>query len=341
MDSGQTNSITFVSALSLLDISINVKPSELTNEYIKKQYHKAALKWHPDKNHDNVEEATENFQKVSEAYNFLSKLIITERNRNNGIHIWRYADDSSEREERENVFVSSEANKNYINMVTNALASLFKGDYKGLVAHIVNELGNSNRDYIREQLTTMEKQKAFDIYNLLHANKDLFLIDDDLLDFVSTIIKEKYKDDEVYIIRPSLNDLLESSIYKLHVNDKLYLVPLWHHEMYFDKKDTNGTINGEIIVFCQPKLPPNMSIDEYNNLYVRHTMQLTNELLKRGFVSLQVGPKTYSIPLNQLTIQKKQVYKIKGRGLPKLTTDTYSVEPKADIIVTIDMECIC
>ena len=330
--------MTYVSAFSILDIPDSINIMTLTQDLLKKKYHKAALKWHPDKNHDNVEEATTNFQKVNDAYELLNKLIE---------NIYRpdkvYPNPSHEQfyePDPDSYYVSSEANKNYINMVTNALSSLFKGDYKGVVAHIVNEFGNTNRDYIKEQLTTMEKQKAFDIYNLLHTNKDLFLIDDDLLEFVSTIIKEKYKDDEVYIIRPSLNDLLESSIYKLHVNDKMYLVPLWHHEMYFDKKDTNGTIKGEIIVFCQPKLPPNMSIDEYNNLYVRRTIRLTTNLINAGFVSLEIGPKTYRIPLNQLTVQKEQKYKIKGRGLPKLTSDTYSVEPKADIIVSIDLECV-
>jgi curved DNA-binding protein CbpA len=38
-----------------------------TDAQLKKAYHKLAVKWHPDKNPDN-EEATRNFQKISEAY---------------------------------------------------------------------------------------------------------------------------------------------------------------------------------------------------------------------------------------------------------------------------------
>eukprot|EP01017_Pseudomicrothorax_dubius_P025402 TRINITY_DN2746_c0_g2_i10.p1 TRINITY_DN2746_c0_g2~~TRINITY_DN2746_c0_g2_i10.p1 ORF type:complete len:309 (-),score=112.27 TRINITY_DN2746_c0_g2_i10:614-1540(-) len=43
-----------------------------TPEEIKAAYRKLALKWHPDKNPDNVKEATEKFQKISEAYSVLS-----------------------------------------------------------------------------------------------------------------------------------------------------------------------------------------------------------------------------------------------------------------------------
>lgn len=39
-----------------------------TLEEIKKAYKKLAVKWHPDKNPDNKDEATEKFRTIAEAY---------------------------------------------------------------------------------------------------------------------------------------------------------------------------------------------------------------------------------------------------------------------------------
>ena len=44
-----------------------------TESEIKKSYRKLALKWHPDKNPDNLEYATEKFKALAEAYDCLSK----------------------------------------------------------------------------------------------------------------------------------------------------------------------------------------------------------------------------------------------------------------------------
>ena len=72
MDSEQN---TLQNALDILELSLeHNKLTNLDKEYIKKQYRKMALKWHPDKN-ENKEEATEKFRKINESYEYLIHII--------------------------------------------------------------------------------------------------------------------------------------------------------------------------------------------------------------------------------------------------------------------------
>lgn len=318
-------------ALEELEISLDeIELTKLDQDYIKRKYHKMALKWHPDKNKD--QNATNKFKKINEAYEYLIKEL-------------NIINDSNTSQP----FVSSfdyKDSKIYINILTTFISSIFPiGSYKD---DFYNEIINIIKDivlnydiltltYLRKIFEQLNKQKAIDIYNLLYKYKDILYIKDEILDFVSLIVKEKYKNDRVFILKPSIKDLLDNNIYKLFVDDKLYLVPLWHNELYFDdiQKDS------EIIVLCQPVLPDELTIDENNNIFIIKKINC-NEIIdlimkdNNNFVSLDVGGKWFSIPIEKLQMKKEQIYRFKGQGISQIIEkDIYNVSCKSDIIVKI------
>jgi len=311
---------------ALQELGITVELTKVDQEYLKKQYHKMALKWHPDKNDDL--NSTVKFQKINEAYEFLQK----------ELHAINQTDNPFNHE-----FVSSSESKDsniYLHLLTNFVLSLMKGSYNETLLNIVKDISLNYETvtlaYLTKKFETLDKQRAIELYQLLYKYRDILYIKTDILELVSSIIKEKYKNDRVFILKPSLKDMVEHNIYKLDIDGQVYLVPLWHNELYFDAKD-----GSEIVVLCQPKLPTNITIDDNNNLFCEKIIHVETELLsliKSKFVSIEIGEKHFTIPLDKLYLKEEQLYKFKGQGIAQICEkDIYNVSSKADVIVKIIM----
>ena len=81
----------------ILEINENASQDE-----IKKAYRKLALKWHPDKNPGNQEEAKKKFQKISKAYEILGNEELRKRyDRGETIFTDEYGDNEQAREQFE------------------------------------------------------------------------------------------------------------------------------------------------------------------------------------------------------------------------------------------------
>ena len=273
--------------------------SSLTLIELKKKYYKLALKHHPDKN-GNTEPSKIYFQQINDAYHKLKDCL-------------------SENPEEEPEPIDY---LEYIYFFMN-LQSMNREQ----VFQCINLLKLSMEDKLTiKSIEEISKENCIEIYNLFYKYKILFYLSDKMLEDFKTIIQNKFKDDCVFILHPSLNDLIDHNIYKLENEGDVYLVPLWLQENYFDNKK-----GGEIIVKCIPELPENISIDENNNILYHLNIPFTKDLLEEN-IAITIGGKVFEIDNRQLQIKKKQIYIIKQQGISSTCNFTLL---KADIIVYI------
>lgn len=321
-------------AIDILEIDINNTEFKSTSSaYIKRCYHKQALKYHPDKN-GNTPESTERFKLINESYDFLKRedeLL----NSNNNIN------------------KTDETSSLYKDILQLFLKGILDGKYSESISTIIKEI-ILNFSEVKKMASLnmfdgLDKETTINIYNFLSKYRSLFHFSNEFLDKVKDIIIKKHDDIMVYVLNPSIDDLLNNNVYKLYVEDELYLVPLWHSEMYFDVKNETNKHNEtketqnikEIIVLCDPELPKNITIDEDNNLYIEVNLNVTDIsifLSSSKTMKVFLGKKILEIPLCDLYIRDTQIYRIKSQGLTKIKeNDIYDISDKCDIIVKINM----
>ena len=294
---------------------INTKYEDLTPEYLKKRYRKLALKYHPDKN-GNTLKSNEKFKKINEAYAYLKK------------EIKHFHHDEEED------FINESQNI-YLNVLKNFITSVMDGNYIDIIAKIVNDILIAGKQISLKIFEDLDKDTVLNIYIFLSRYKSILYLKDELLEKVKQIVIQKYDNVLIYKLNPSINDLMNNNVYKLYVDDQLYLVPLWHNESYYDGSGC------EIIAICEPILPDNIKIDDDNNLIVEIDISVYNDLpemiLQNDSLSFNIGNNTFSIPLNNLYMKREQNYLIKNKGLVNIQKELYDLSDRSDIIVKIKL----
>jgi len=298
-------------ALNIFEIE-NV--SNLSQESLKKKYHKLALQNHPDKN-GNTPESTQHFQRIQESYEVLKREISFIKNCNEGC---------------EDVFDDINLSTEYTAILHLFIDGVLKGKYNEFLSNIVKDIASGCKEISLKLFEDMNKEQSLAVYNFLVKYKALLRLTDDILDKVREILLNKFKDMQIYVLNPSINDLFQNNVYKLDIAGKLYFVPLWHSEMYFDS---------DIIVKCNPELPANVEIDEDNNLVITERIPITFSLLNEKSRTIKVGNNSFELPLDQLFLRPVQTYILRKKGISKiLDADIYNIDEKADIIIKIIFE---
>lgn len=302
-------------AFEILEIDITkTNYNDITIEFIKKKYHKLALQNHPDKN-GNTLESNEKFKQINEAYDYLKREI---KNIN---------PDDLNKETTSSL---------YYDILQLFMKEILNGKYNELFLNIVQDIVIGCKKISLKLFDDLDKENSINIYIFLSKYKNILHLSQDILDEIKEIVIQKYDNVEIYKLNPNINDLLNNNLYKLYVDNELFLVPLWYNEVYFDSS------GNEIIVLCEPELPECIKLDDDNNIYIEKKINMQTELpnliLNNLCISVMIGDKSFDILVSELLMKSEQYYRIKNQGLTKINEeDIYNVSERADIFVKIIM----
>jgi len=312
-------------AFKILEVDISkIDTKDITLHKLKKQYHKLALQYHPDKN-GNTYESTEKFKQIQEAYYYLK----------NELQFLDSDLDSENANNNNNNNMSTQSPPLYMDVLHLFMKSILEGKYDTIISNIIQEIVSGCKNISLKLFEDLDKDTCMNIYNFLSKNRFILHLNDSILEKIREIVQQKFDNVLVYKLNPTINDLLNNNIYKLNVNDEICYVPLWIGESYFD-------ISGcEVIALCEPELADNIFIDENNNIHIAKEISIVNELINLIInnlnLTIQIADKVFEIPIQDLYMKKEQTYIIKNKGLYVL--DGFDIHDsnskRSDVIVTI------
>ena len=278
----------------------------ITADELKRKYRRLALQFHPDKNGNSAESA-EHFKLIHDAYEYLQ------------MHVGSHTEDEPA------TTSTSEAGDDYMTMLQRFIESIIQSPN---MSEIIKEIVmNGCKKMSTRLFENMSKDTSMEMLSFISKYRNILHIDQDTIQCVREIILDKYKNDEIYILNPSLDDLLENNIYKLDIEGKIYLVPLWHSEVYFDGSGC------DIIVQCIPDLPENMYIDENNALHVNINAPFTISLLDSPVVLFKLGKQSFPL---QVQFKRTQTCYIHNQGISIIDEkNMYNIFPKGGVYVKI------
>jgi hypothetical protein len=267
---------------------------------VKKKYKIQALIYHPDKNKD--PNACEQFQQIYDAYEFL-------------LH---YLNNNYLKQVHENL--------SYSELLTSFLKT--NNHYNQIFNIIIHKITQLCEDKVLIMLNKINKDLLFKIYELLVLHKDVFFVSDTLLIEIYNIINEKIKNDKCIILNPLLDDLFDHNLYKLSIDNNIFLVPLWHDELTYDNS------GADLYVKCSPVLPENVYIDENNNIVVDLKYNIT-DIWNKEKITIELGNKIFDLNTEELQFKNKQQYIFKKKGISIINKNISDISNLSDIILNI------
>ena len=293
----------FNKACSILQINSTFSEIDL-----KKAYRIMALKHHPDKNPNNQKESEEKFKEIQESYEYLNNYLQYNKEK-------------------------KDIKLDYNSIFSDFLSSFFTNGSPE-VNNIVTSILRDGQNASIKLFEKLDKDKAIKIFEFINTYQHILYVSKETVDKLKEIINKKIENDNMIIINPSLEDLLNDKIYVLTFEEEKYFIPLWHDEIYYKNKKNNN----DIVVKCIPELPDNISLDNNNNLIINVTFSIS-EILNKEYITYNIGNISYDINVTKLHVKSIQQYLIKGKGISLIqSNEIYDNTKKGNVIFQINLK---
>lgn len=284
---------------------------------LKRQYRAKALLYHPDKNKS--PDAVSKFQEIRESYDYL-------------LTYQDFMEPDIECNPFENDDETGPERGTYRWILFSFLKNILQTEtHQTLFYTIIKRVITTCENSSLETLEKLDKTMLIKIYEILKRYKESFHFTQNYIEKIEAIITEKTRNDECIILNPTLDDLFENNLYRLKVNNFIYIIPLWHHELVYDNSGS------DIYVKCNPMLPENIEIDNKNNLFVDVEFKVA-DIWGKDILEVSVGKQTFTINPSLLKLQSNQSIVFARQGISKINNENvYDISKKRDVTINIKL----
>ena len=133
----------------------------------------------------------------------------------------------------------------------------------------------------------------------------------------------------------SFDEVYKDNVYKLYFNDKLFLVPLWYKECFFDY----GDIELHIKIFVD--LPENINIDNNNNIHIYSNLKLL-DIINKEELYFYINDNKFTLNRRNLYLNHKQSYELQNSGIchisQEMPDEIFNVLFKTSVFIHINLE---